>query len=82
MPHSESQPASSTRRSTWLHENANRASQKSSRTLRLGILVGMLSLSARRITSASHQENQSQEGRQYVLSVRTNRRRGGSIYSA
>eukprot|EP00976_Prorocentrum_cordatum_P024206 493116-Prorocentrum_minimum.AAC.2 len=27
-------------------------------------------------------ENQSQEGRQYILRVRTNRKRGGGIYSA
>eukprot|EP00976_Prorocentrum_cordatum_P011373 228750-Prorocentrum_minimum.AAC.2 len=39
-------------------------------------LCGMLSLPARRIPSASHQENRSQEGRQYILSASTNQHAG------
>eukprot|EP00976_Prorocentrum_cordatum_P108501 1194854-Prorocentrum_minimum.AAC.2 len=32
-------------------------------------------------TAARRTYNQSQEGKQYIFSVRTNHRRGGSIYS-
>eukprot|EP00959_Pyramimonas_sp_CCMP1952_P207155 4333408-Pyramimonas_sp.AAC.1 len=33
------------------------------------------------VVSEERLENQSQEGRQYMLRMRTNRKRGGSIYS-
>eukprot|EP00959_Pyramimonas_sp_CCMP1952_P349055 7313516-Pyramimonas_sp.AAC.2 len=36
---------------------------------------------ARGVAVYTPRENQSQEGWQYVLRVRTNRKRGGSIYS-
>eukprot|EP00959_Pyramimonas_sp_CCMP1952_P100842 2109523-Pyramimonas_sp.AAC.1 len=37
---------------------------------------------ARREAVFTPRENQSQDGRQCILRVRTNRKRGGSIYSA